>query len=466
MRTLYIDCSMGAAGDMLSAALYELIDNKEEYINKINSIGLDNVKVSAANSVKCGITGTHMSVLVDGVEEEAGDVHHEHHHSHEHGHDYDHEHYEHEHEHEHGYHKHDDHNHEHKHGHDEHDYDHEHGHHEHDDYDYEHEHHNYEHDHHHDHDHSHSHHHSSMRDIECIIDGLRIPENVKKDVKSVYKLIAEAESKAHNVPVSEIHFHEVGTMDAIADIVGVCMLIDELKPDKIIASDINVGSGHVHCAHGILPVPAPATAYILRDVPIYSGHIKSELCTPTGAAILKHFASSFENMPVMKVEKIGYGMGKKDFEQANCVRVFLGDTKDNTEEVIELSFNVDDMTAERIAFANEMFYEAGAREVYTVAIGMKKSRPGTLISVICTEEKKEKIVESIFKHTTTLGLRETRYKRYTLDRNIVEKDTQYGKVRVKESKGYGITREKYEYDDLARIARDNNMSIEEVTAKL
>nr|MCR4650007.1 LarC family nickel insertion protein [Lachnospiraceae bacterium] len=199
---------------------------------------------------------------------------------------------------------------------------------------------------------------------------------------------------------------------------------------------------------------------------IYSGHIKSELCTPTGAALLKHFATSFGEMPVMTVEKIGYGMGKKDFEQANCVRAFFGNTSDNTGEVTELSFNVDDMTAERIAFACEMFYEAGAREVFSVACGMKKSRPGTLISVICDEEKKEIIVEAIFKHTTTLGLRETKYKRYTLERNILKKDTRFGSVRIKQSEGYGVKREKYEYEDLARIARDNKMSIEEVIDRL
>ena len=424
MRTLYIDCSMGAAGDMLTAALYELIEDKEAYINKINSIGLKDVTVNAREMTKCGIVGTHMDVLISGVSE--GDemkYHHEHHHD-------EHEHH------------HDDHDHHHDHEHD-------------------HEHHHEDHDHEH-----HSHHHSSMRDIEDIIDGLNIPENVKTDVKSVYALIAEAESNAHNVPVSDIHFHEVGTMDAIADIVGVCMLINELSPDKIIASNINVGSGHVHCAHGILPVPAPATAYILKDVPIYSGHIQSELCTPTGAALLKHFVSSFGEMPVMKVEKIGYGMGKKDFEQANCVRVFLGETSDNTKEIVELSFNVDDMTAERIAFASERFYEAGAKEVYTVPVGMKKSRPGTLVCVMCDQELEETMIGLIFKHTTTLGLRESISKRYTLNREIIKKETAFGEVRIKQSKGYGVEREKYEYEDLARIAREKNMSIEEVTKLL
>ena len=165
-----------------------------------------------------------------------------------------------------------------------------------------------------------------MHDIEHIVMGhMDIPENVKADIMAVYGLIAEAESNAHGMPVEEIHFHEVGTMDAVADVAAVCILIDMIKPVKIVASPVHVGAGTVHCAHGILPVPAPATAYILRNIPIYGGKIKSELCTPTGAALLKHFVSEFGDMPVIRTEKIGYGMGKKDFPVANCVRVFLGE---------------------------------------------------------------------------------------------------------------------------------------------
>ena len=152
---------------------------------------------------------------------------------------------------------------------------------------------------------------------------MNIPEKVRKDVLAVYRLIAEAESQVHGMPVEEIHFHEVGTMDAGADVTAVCMLMDRIAPDQIIASPVHVGSGTVRCAHGILPVPAPATALILKDVPIYGGQIKSELCTPTGAALLKHFVNRFESMPVLKIQKVGYGMAKKDFPQANCVRAIL-----------------------------------------------------------------------------------------------------------------------------------------------
>ena len=284
-------------------------------------------------------------------------------------------------------------------------------------------------------------------------------DKVKNDAKKVYALIAEAESSAHGVPIGDIHFHEVGTMDAVADVMMVCMLMEELKADKIFASPIHLGSGHVHCAHGILPVPAPATAFILKGVPVYSGNIKGELCTPTGAALLKYFVSSFGSMPVMTVDKIGYGMGFKDFEQANCVRAFLGNTAEEQEEIIELCCNVDDMTPERIAFATELFMSKGALEAYTIPVGMKKSRPGILICVMCKESIKEEMIKLIFKHTTTLGVRENISRRYTLKRNIVSKETDFGTVRIKQSVGFGVKREKIEYEDLARIARENNISV-------
>ena len=175
--------------------------------------------------------------------------------------------------------------------------------------------------------HSHTHSHNGVAEIRHIVrDHIDLPENVKEDILKVYDIIADAESRAHGVPVTEVHFHEVGTMDAIADVTAVCLLIDRIKPQKILASHVNVGGGTVKCAHGILPVPAPATANILEGIPSYSGEIKSELCTPTGAALLRHFVDEFGDMPDMHVERCGYGMGAKDFERANCVKVVLGET--------------------------------------------------------------------------------------------------------------------------------------------
>ena len=401
MRTLYIDCGMGAAGDMLTAALLELIPDKEAFLHWMNHLGIPGVMVSAEKSVKCGITGTHFSVKVHDTEEN------EHMHDHSHGH---------------------------SHGHS--------------------------------HSHSHSHTHGSMAEIRSIVSAMPIPTMVKLDIMSVYNEIAEAESAVHGVPVDQIHFHEVGSMDAVADIAAVCLLMHELDVDRVVASPVHVGSGQVRCAHGILPVPAPATAHILKQVPIYGGSIRGELCTPTGAALLKHFVEKFGDMPVMAVSGIGYGMGKKDFERANCVRVLLGETTKQTDEILELNCNIDDMTGEAMGFALEQLMEHGALDAFTVPIGMKKSRPGVMLTVLCKEANKEEMVRLIFRHTTTLGIREKRCQRHILDRRMESVDTPYGKVHRKVSTGYGVQRTKYEYNDIARIAREQNISLFEVLDKM
>ena len=379
MRTLYIECSMGVAGDMLASALLELTDNADCIIEKLNSVGIPDVKFIKEDSVKCGIKGTHIKVLVHEKEE------YEHHNSH-----------------------------------------------------------------------------SSLRNVQDIISSLKTSDGIKENALSVYRIIAEAESKVHGVPVTDIHFHEVGTLDAIADIVSVCLIIDELSPDEILSSPVNTGSGQVKCAHGVLPVPAPATASILNGIPTYSNGIDSELCTPTGAALLKYFAKKFCDRPLMKTEKIGYGMGNKSFDTANCVRVFLGERESRGAFITELSFNVDDMTGEEIGFLTEMLIENGAREVFSVPVGMKKSRPGTLVSVLCDEEKKEEILSVIFKHSATIGVREALKKRYTLSRKIETVHTPYGDIRKKISSGFGAEKSKYEYDDLAEIAKNNSITLKEV----
>ena len=449
MKTLYLECGMGAAGDMLTAALLELMPDPEAAVAELNGLGIPGVQFSKEAVSKCGIGGTHMTVKVHGEEESEEMFHHHHeHHDHLHEHEHDDESACHEHHHDHE-HIHEGHEHHHDHTH-EHSHEHTHGH-------------THEHAHEHGDDGHTHHHHSSLHDIEHIVCGhLNIPDQVKQDVMAVYGLIAEAESHAHGVPVTEIHFHEVGTMDAVADITAVCLLMNKIAPDQVIVSPVHVGSGHVHCAHGILPVPAPATAYILNGVPMYGGAVKGELCTPTGAALLKHFATRFGDMPVMRTEAIGYGMGKKDFEQANCIRAMLGETEDAGDSVLQLECNVDDMTAEELGFAMEAILAAGALEVYTVAAGMKKSRPGTILCVLCHEDAKETLVRVIFRNTTTIGVREHRCSRYTLKRSFETVQTPYGDVQKKLSSGYGVTREKYEYEDLARIAREQGLSLAEV----
>ena len=441
---------MGAAGDMLSAALLELFPDPDAVINRLNSLGIPEVVFEKEPVFKCGILGTHMKVTVRGEEEESADVmtsgvshdhevhhHHDHDNGHVHGHDHDHSH-------DHGDHHDHGHSHDHDHAHD-HVHDHAHGH-------------SHDHGGHH-HHHGSGHVHRNLADIRIIIAGLDISDKVRQDIMEVYSLIAEAESNAHGRSVEEIHFHEVGAMDAVADITAVCLMMNELAPEKIIASPVNVGFGNVRCAHGILPVPAPATAWILRGLPVYAGRTEGELCTPTGAALLKHFASEFGPLPRMRVRQIGIGCGKKDFEQANCVRAMLGETPDSEETILELSCNLDDMSPEAVGFAMEELLGAGAVDVFTIPVTMKKSRPGLLLTCMCREPLRETMLGLLFRHTTTLGVREHICNRYTLDRRTETIETPEGTVRIKEASGWGSSREKYEYDDLARIARKCGISL-------
>ena len=450
MKTLYLDLSMGAAGDMLTAALLELFSEGEQddIIWELNDAGIPGALISTERVKRYGIEGTHVHVRVNGTEEEelmasysrkpisfldqyteqrnggsskGRQSGHSHGESEEHGHS-------------------DGHMNAYAYGGnsgtDGHSHDaHEHGEH---------------------------HHGTGLYEVTDIINRLRFSIKVKTDIVNVYNMIAEAESTVHGTPVTDIHFHEVGTMDAIMDVAAVCYIMDKLSPDHICASPVHVGAGTVQCAHGILPVPAPATAEILKDVPIYGGEIQGELCTPTGAALVKYFVSEFGGMPVMKTEKIGYGIGTKDFGRLNSVRAMIGDTNEARENVLELTANIDDMTAEEIGFAMERLFDAGALDVFTTSIGMKKSRPGTMLHVLCRPARRELLAGAIFKYTTTLGIREQEMKRHVLSRKIREVETEYGTVRVKISSGYGVKRRKIEYDDMAKIAKEKGIPLSEV----
>jgi uncharacterized protein (TIGR00299 family) protein len=269
------------------------------------------------------------------------------------------------------------------------------------------------------------------------------------------------------VPVTDVHFHEVGTLDAVADIAGFCLLLHLLAPEKIVASPVRTGFGSVKCAHGVLPVPAPATARLLLGVPTESGAIEGELCTPTGAALVRTFASSFGPRPPMTVQKIGLGMGKKEFPAANCVRAFLGESaeEEGSDVIFELACNVDDMTAEALAFAAERVLAAGALDVFMTPVIMKKGRPGTLFTALCRPEDRDRLIKEIFRHTTTLGVRYIKKERAVLNRRVETVDTPLGLVHKKTAEGFGVTREKYEYDDLAALAEKNGISIAEAIEK-
>ena len=382
MRTLYIDCSMGCAGDMLTAALLELHPDKDDFLRRMNAALGGKAVLTAAPDSKCGIIGTHVTVLINGDEEGEKTHHH--------------------------------------------------------------------------------HEHTSITEIMAFIDSVPLDEAIRENARKVYSIIAEAESRVHGHPMENVHFHEVGSLDALADVLSVCALMHELAPERILASEVNVGSGTVRCAHGILPVPAPATALLLEGIPIYGGSIRGELCTPTGAALLRRFVTRFGPLPPMRVEKTGYGMGTKDFEAANCVRAMLGQTEKSASRILEFACNLDDMTPEAVGFAMEQLFAAGALDVYTTPIGMKKNRPGVLLTCMCREDDREAMLRTIFRHTSTLGVRVSVCNRYTLSRRQYAVQTPDGEIRVKESSGWGVLRRKAEFEDLARIARQTGKSIAEV----
>lgn len=434
MRIIYLDCRMGAAGDMLMAALLELLPEgeRESFIDGLNALGIPGVYAEMKRSAKCGIMGTHVTVTVNGEDEE--DLNHEHEHAHEHEH-----HHEHDHDHEHIH----DHEHEHAHGHE----------------------------HHHEHEHSHElghghHHHASLGDITAIIKGLDIPDAVKERAVRVYTEIAEAESRVHGREVGEVHFHEVGAMDAVADIVGVCWLIERIAPERVVASPLRTGYGEVKCAHGVLPVPAPATALLLRGMPVFAGDIPGEMTTPTGAALVRAIADSYGEMPEMLIGETGYGMGTRDFPTANCVRAILGEAKGESCPVAEIFCTLDDVTAEDLGYAREVLLAAGAKDVFTVSVDMKKGRPGTLLCCLCDYSRREEFATLILRHTPTLGVRIYSPERMKLSRSVETVETEFGPVRIKHGSGYGIEKTKPEYDDIAAIARETGLTLAEVRRKV
>jgi uncharacterized protein (TIGR00299 family) protein len=426
---------MGAAGDMLMASLLELLPDRRKFLDRMNGLGIPGVRVECVSEAKCGITGSRVKVYVNGEEETAQDVPmasgaeghgHEHvrrdagcsageeqephfHEHHDHGHEEDHDH-----EHEHGE------------------------------------------------GHAHAHHHFSYADVCGLIRSLDLPEQVKSDALAVYAKIGEAESKVHGVPMDQIHFHEVGSMDAVADVVGCCLLFHMLGAEDISASPVHVGSGFVRCAHGILPVPAPATARILEGVPIYGGKIEGELCTPTGAALLRHFVGRFGGMEPMRVRKIGCGMGSKDFEAANCVRAFWGETDDRQDEITEISCNLDDMTPEAIGYASELLLKSGALDVFATPIQMKKNRPASMLTCLCRAEEGEKFAQLMLLHTTTLGVRLTSCRRSILRRSSGTVETRFGPIRIKCADGNGIRKSKPEYEDVKAAAEKCGVPFDEV----
>jgi uncharacterized protein (TIGR00299 family) protein len=424
MKQMYIECNMGAAGDMLMAALYAICPDQAGFLNKMETLGLPGIQIHANRTEKNGITGYSMNVLVHGESETPCEPdtgvkiqRREHTHTHPHIHTHDHEH-----------------THTHSHAHE----------------------------HIHIHDQIKHHSHSNLASIREWIGQANVSDKVKADTLAVFSVIAQAEGTVHGTTMENVHFHEVGTLDALADILGCCLLMEMIAPEKVICSPVHIGSGQVRCSHGVLPVPAPATALILQGVPIYSGEIRGELCTPTGAALLKYFADDFGGLPAMILENIGYGFGKKDFPALNCVRVMTGTAGGSATRVVEISCNIDDMTGEALAMALETLMDNGALDAFFTPIQMKKNRPAVMLTCLCTPETQENLSVLMLKHTSTLGVRKTICERTVLSWKIIEKDTPYGTIRVKHSGGYGIEKIKPEFDDVYNAAMKTGASFNTV----
>jgi uncharacterized protein (TIGR00299 family) protein len=471
---IYLDCCMGAAGDMLMAALYELLParGRELFVSRMNGLGLKGVEVKFAEITKSGVRGTRADVSVDGARERtqdvtganagayggAGDAQTE----------------------------------EKKPGSPEADYpaqggsrsggnafvfDHEHetGH---------------------KHEHNRirapwndigpwreheriqdgapqesggeapAHGHFSPEDIRSLISGLELPDNVKDDALSVFTILIDAETAVHGAGVKGVHLHEVGGLDAVADIVGCCLLIHMLGAEDISASPVHVGAGFVRCSHGVMPVPAPATAHILMGAPIYGGDVQGELCTPTGAALLRRFVGRFGAMEPITASKVGYGMGSKEFDRVNCLRAFLSDSADadtsQRDEIVEIVCNLDDMTPEATGAAVERILEGGALDVFTTPVYMKKNRPAVMLTCLCRPEDRTYISELIFRHTTTNGLRIRPCAREKLRYTVGTVETEYGRMRIKRAAGFGVNRSKPEYDDVLDAARRHDVPFQRV----
>lgn len=402
MKTLYFDCSSGISGNMTLGALLEIVGDENYLLEELKKLNVDGYKIEISKQVKNGITGTYVDVILE----------HEHHHQ------------DHEHEHEHN------HNPEHDHG----------------------------------HEHHHHHEHRNLYDVNNIIDNSSLDENTKALAKRIFLRVAKAESKVHNKPLDEVHFHEVGAIDSIVDIVGTAILINKINPDKVIASVVNDGYGFIECAHGTMAVPVPATSEIFAasNVKFRQIDIDTELVTPTGAAIIAELAEDFTTLPAMVTEKIGWGTGSKDLKIPNVLKVYYGEIQEENQNFVVMETNVDDCSGEILGYTSEKLFANGALDVFYTPIFMKKNRPAYRLSVACRKEDMFKLQNIIFKETTTIGIRYRFESRTELGREIVEIDTKYGKIRAKKVTNNSETYVYPEYESMKKIAEENNIPLKEL----
>jgi uncharacterized protein (TIGR00299 family) protein len=405
-RVAYFDCFSGISGDMALGALLDAGLSLEDLRRALGSLALGDAHVHAKKVLRAGVSATKFTV-------------HEHAHDHQHGHDPQH-----------------DHAHEHRHS--------QHGH---------------------DRDHGHAPH-RSLPEIFALIDRSALSAAARERARGMFQRLAEAEAAIHQMPVEQVHLHEVGAIDSIIDIVGIAYAMEWVAADHVICSPLNVGGGMVQSAHGVFPVPAPATVRILGDAPVYAGTVQKELVTPTGALIARTYASSFGPIPPMSIECVGYGAGERDTPSTpNVLRVLIGRAADRpgTEKVTVVECEIDDMNPQIFGVAMDKLYAAGALEVFYVPVQMKKNRPGTLLTAIVPPDRRAQIADVIFRETTTIGLRYFEVERECLAREIVSIETPLGTVRFKVSRRDGaVVNATPEFDDCARIASANNLSVKDV----
>jgi uncharacterized protein (TIGR00299 family) protein len=408
MKVLHFDCHAGISGDMALGAFVDLGVDPRELRAALETLGLSGWKLDFIRDERCGIAGARAIVEID-------DPHHHHHHHHHH------------------------------------------------------------HSHRHEHAHQGEHPHGSWKEIRRLIENAELPEGAKARALDIFGRIAEAEARAHGVPPDEVVFHEVGAMDSIIDIVGAAVCLDILKPDRITCGEIELGSGEVVCAHGILPVPAPAVRILTTGMPVRTGGFNKEMTTPTGAAILASCVDEFITGPFSyRPVKTAYGIGTRKMEKPNVLQLSWRDVDAaaadgqrpwTREELLLLEANIDDMTGEALGFLMERFFESGALDVTFTPVTMKKSRPGVAAAVLCRRENADALGEAFFRHSTTIGFRATTVNRLSLKRELRTLQGEFGAAREKiVYQGGGKTRSKIEYEDRARLAREQNVSLDEAEA--
>lgn len=463
-KQLYFECMSGISGDMTVAALLDLGADETVLREAISSIPVSGFDIAIKRVKKAGVDACDFDVILD-KEHENHDHDMEYLHGmgqgkekeHHHG---DHEHAHHSEEHTHG-------DHEHTHGNEKHTQDGET--HTHDSEEHTHEGHHHGHSHHgHSHHDHHHHEHRGLHEINAIIEQCNMTKRAKLLAKRIFDIVAQAESKAHGVPKEEVHFHEVGAVDSIVDIISVAVCFDNLGIEEVIVPVLYEGSGSVRCQHGILPVPVPATANIVCDykLKLHKMDFMGEFVTPTGAAIVAALKTANRLPNTYCIEKIGIGAGKREYEKASLLRIFLIDTEEKKDVVWKLETNVDDCTGENLGFVMEQLLQAGARDVNYTPVYMKKNRPAYEIHVLCDEKDIAKMEQILFEDTTTIGIRKVEMERSVLERQIKTIYSEYGTFRVKECKVGQNVRVYLEYEDVAALARRHNIPYPDLHAML